>query len=138
MVSTAISKPIANGMVQTLARAKLKQEQLLEVYAKAIALVVERQQWANGYIETLYEGTLRGNKARIFIRNDGGRLNLYLYSEHSSGRLDRRFYSKPFLVGLFKPDKGWCVVHQDSQAYLDWNRAVNMVCKREVGDKENF
>lgn len=132
MVSTTVTPQTAKGLLTQIERTKLERERLLEVFTEAIALAATKERWANGEIATLYDGTLRGLKAKIFIRNDSGKLNLYLFSEHPSGRLDKRFYSRPFMVGLFRPDKGWCVIYQDSQAYLDWNRAVNIVCHQKM------
>lgn len=105
-------------------RKKTTREQILEVYKEAVKLASAKQQWPNGHSEILFNGQLRGLPAKVFIKNEGDRIVLFIVREHRSKRLDKRFYSKKFLVGLFKPNQGWVSLSSDTD-YLAWNREVD-------------
>ncbi len=122
MISTAISRSIAKGMVAAQDRHRTKREEILSLYRKAVVVIKEKPQWASGETVNLFEGVIRGCKARVWIKNESGRLLLTLFREGATGRLDKRFYGKPLLVGLFKPDIGWAFCGEDK--YLAWNRQV--------------
>lgn len=120
MIGTAVTPQVTKGILATLNRHHLKYQQILTVYHKAIAAIREKKQWSNGESLDLYTGIMRGRKARVWIKNEGGRLFLTLFCEGTTGQLDKRFYSKPLLIGLFKPDEGWCVCTDETQ-YRAWN-----------------
>ncbi len=103
-------------------RHQTKREEILTMYYEALGAIKEKKQWASGEILTLYNGTLRGLPIQVILKNGNGTVRLSLFVEGKEGRLDKRFYSDPLVIGILKPDAGWVVCGEDK--YLTWNRQV--------------
>lgn len=120
MINTAISPKIGKAMIVATNRHNDSRQQRLTVFHKAVEMVKSARQWPKGENQTLFEGTLDGKAAQIYLKNELTGINLYLFVEGES--LMTRFYSKPFNIGHFNLSTGFQVsVAATEELYLRWN-----------------
>jgi len=97
-----------------------QRDRLLEPFRKARIVFENKTQWANGETVELYNGTLNGKSAKLWLKNESGKISLQLFVDNE--RMTRRFYSKPLLFGLMTPDQGWTLSTEATESkYLNWN-----------------
>ena len=125
----ALPRPAAAGLVAQVVRASDLRQQQLIIYRQAIAEFTARPQWAAGSEVILKEGNLRGRPARFYLRNEGGRVSLFLYRQGVD--LRSNLISQPFPIGLLA-GKGWELLGDASEeSYLTWNKTVNRAIDKQ-------
>lgn len=118
----AINKEQGKAMVTAMNRHQTKREQILQVYLKAVKIVQDAPKWANGKTIDVYEGTLAGRKASVYLKNEDGMITLTLYRAGKDEKsLMDRFYSEKLHIASFIPVSGWKIVGTEAD-YRLWNR----------------
>lgn len=118
----AINKGQGRAMATAVTRHQAKRKKILEVYTKAIKIIGDTPKWANGRIIDVYEGTLAGRKANVYLKNEGGVITLTLYRTGKNDKdLMGRFYSEKLHIASFIPVVGWEIVSTEAD-YRFWNR----------------
>lgn len=125
----ALPRSAAHALAETVIRASDLRAQQLTIYRAAVTEFSARPQWAAGSEVVLKEGNLRGRPARFYLRNEGGRVSLFLYRQGMD--LKSNLISTPFPVGLLAGN-GWELVGDATEdAYLTWNKMVNRAIDKQ-------
>lgn len=120
-MSVAIPNFPGKAMAQTVVRASELKERRLGPFRKAVEVFNGKRQWSSGETVELMNSNLRGRPAMIYLRNEGGRVSLFLYRQGS--RQDRNLISKPFPIGLLR--NGWeSHIDANEENYLRWHQAT--------------
>lgn len=110
----AITPKIGGAMATATSRHNSTRQEKLTVLHRAIEIVRNTPQWQTGQIKSVLIGSLYGQKAELYLRNDPTGVNLYLSVNGAS--------STPFKVGHFDIMTGFGVSRlATEQNYLDWN-----------------
>lgn len=126
-MSIALTALQGKALAVSVDRHNLKRSQLLEVFHKAADTIRSTPQWPSGHTEILFNGTLRGRQAKIWLRNEAGWLQLVLFLERPT------WCSKPLPLAVFKPGQGGWTLIADEQSYLAWNLAIRQALAAQRG-----
>lgn len=116
----AVSKVIGKGLATQVTRASDLKQQQLQPFRQAVDVFTARRQWPTSHEETIMEGRYAGRPARVYLRNVGGVVALYLvrWGEKSN------YSSDGFRIGLLTAD-GWTLSQQATdEAYLAWRSKI--------------
>ncbi len=103
-------------------RTEEQKKEILKLYYKAIETIEANPKWASGKTIHLVEGIINGHKVKFWLKNDIGRIWLWLFEESETGNLiDNKYWKYEF--GLNIPVSGWKIIATE-KTYLDWNFTV--------------
>lgn len=119
-MSIALPRAAGKGLTAQVIRASELKEQRLKPFRQAIEVFNGRRQWPTSHEETLMEGRFLGCPARLYLRNEGGRVSLFLvrWGEKSN------YVSSPFPVGLLGGN-GWeLFIDATEDNYMQWRSKI--------------
>lgn len=116
----ALPRAVGKAMTAQVIRASELKEQRLKPYRQAIEVFNGRRQWPTSHEETLMEGNFLGCPARLYLRNCGGLVALYLirFGEKTN------YVSSGFRVGLLGGN-GWELSNEATEdIYMQWRTKI--------------
>lgn len=125
----ALPRAAAKGLTAQVIRASELKDNHLILYRKALTAVeTQGGQWATGHEVVLSRGKLQGRDGMIYLRNEGGRVSLFVYRAGATQMSN--LISEPFPVLLLTD--GWRrSVDATEDNFLAWHKRTQQQIKKQ-------
>ncbi len=101
-------------------RTEEQKQEIIKLYYKAIETMKANPRWPNTKTIPLAEGTINNHKVKVWLKNEGNEIRLWLFLDNNS-LMKNKYWD--YKLGLLFPTEGWKIIATE-KTYLDWNFTV--------------